>query len=145
MKQILLFLFIAITTKCYSQNLDTVSVNLTLKSGDWAYIAGSIQPTDSFMMVYYRRIRDTIRLANPSNYTTNVRVNALPGSLVYNIYRLVKNQPETVYTQIGTNISTQIKAITNTTLQNFITAYDNAAIDEYIYRRTLGKHIVMDN
>lgn len=145
MKNIILLLCLLISGYCFSQSLDTVTVNLTLKSGDWAFIAGSIQNADSFTLVQLRRLRDTIRLANPGNFNTNVRFNSIPGNTVYLIYTSVKTEPITVYEQIGTNINTQIKAIVNTTLQNFLTAFDNLANTYYMNRRTRGKNILLDN
>lgn len=144
MKKIFFLILILISLKSFSQ-LDGINVNLTLKSGDWAFIAGSIEATDSVSRVLYRRMRDTIRLANPPNYNTNVRINAIPAQAVLNFYKLVRGQSVSLYDQIGTNISTQIKAIVSTELQTAITAFDAEAIEVYKWIRTKGKSIVMDN
>lgn len=145
MKKILLLIGLLMTINCLSQSLDTVTVNLTLRSGDWAFIAGSVQVDDSLEVLTLRRLRDTVRTANPANFTTNVRFNSIPGRIVFRMYVYVKQLPITLYEQVGTNINTQIKAIPNTTLQNFITAFDNQANQEYINRRTKGKFILFDN
>lgn len=144
MKKILFLILILISLRSFSQ-LESINVNLTLKSGDWAFIAGSVEATDSTSRVLYRRMRDTIRLANPPNYNTNVRINAIPALAVLNFYKLVRNQPATLYDQIGTNISTQIKAIVSIELQAAITAFDAEAVEVYKWIRTKGKSIVMDN
>lgn len=145
MKKILLLIGLLMTINCLSQSLDTVTVNLTLRAGDWAFIAGSIRADDSLEIRTMRRLRDTLRTANPANFNTNVRFNSIPGSIILKMYVFVKQIPITLYEQVGTNINTQIKAIPNTTLQNFITTFDNQAQAEYLNRRTYGKFILFDN
>lgn len=145
MKKILLLIGLLMTIDCFSQSLDTVTVNLTLRAGDWAFIAGSVRPDDSLEVLTLRRLRDSVRTANPATFNTNVRFNSIPGSIVFKIYVFVKQIPITLYEQVGTNINTQIKAIPNSTLQSFITAFDNQANSEYLNRRTRGKFILFDN
>lgn len=145
MKYLIIIITIFFSKPSFCQSLDTVAVNLTLRAGDWAFIAGSLGADDSISIVQFRRLRDTVRLANPGTFNTNVRMNAIPGITIYSIYTTVKGLPVTLYEQIGTNISTQIKAISNTTLQNFITAYDNQAASLYLARRTRGKNLLLDN
>jgi len=125
--------------------LDTVSVNLTLKGGDWSFIGGAMIPADSTENYYFRRIRDTIRTANPATFNTAVRFNGLPGKMVYNFYTYLKQLPTALTDQIGGNVFTQIKAVSNTTLQNFLTSYDNNANPQYIFIRTRGKNLFTDN
>lgn len=145
MKKIYFIICVLLYLNASTQNLDTVTVNLTLRSGDWAFIAGSMTANDSSDFVFFRRLRDTARLANPVNYTVNVRMNSIKGSIIYNIYTFIKGLPATLEDQAGTTIVTNIKAIANTTLQNFITAYDNQAAALYIQRRTRGKNLLLDN
>lgn len=129
-----------------SQNLDGITVNITLRAGDWAFLVAQTHGVpDSANLQRLRRLRDTIQLANPANYNTNVRFNSIPATLVYKFYTTVKKLPTTLYEQVGPNISTQIKAIANTPLQTAITVFDALALPEYQYIRNLGKNIVMDN
>lgn len=147
MKKILFLLILFISVKTYSQDLSGITVNLTLKGGDWAYIAGRKvgNLTDSSTVVYLNRLRDTTLLANPATFNTNVRFNSLPAQLVYNIYVEIKQLPATLYDQVGTNISTQIKAIVNTPLQNAITNFDNQAAQIYTDTRRRGKNFLSDH
>lgn len=147
MKKILTFLPIFIAFASFSQDLSGITVNLTLKGGDWAYIAGRKVGNliDSSTVVYLNRLRDTTLLANPANFNTNVRFNSLPAQLVYNIYVEIKSLPSTLYDQVGTNISTQIKAISNTPLQTAITAFDNQAAQIYTDTRKRGKNFLSDH
>lgn len=141
-------LFIILLTPLFSQSqsLDGITVNLTMRSGDWAFLVGQLHPfTDSANFQRIRRLRDTVILANPANYNTNVRFNGIPAALVYKFYTTIKSLPQTLYERVGTNIDTQIKAIVNTPLQNAISAFDAGALQQYQFTRNLGKNIVMDN
>lgn len=129
-----------------SQDLSGITVNVTLRAGDWAFLMGKLHPfSDSAGLQRARRLRDTVLLANPANYNTNVRFNSIPAELVFRFYITVKTLPETLYERVGTNISTQIKAIVNTPLQNAISAFDAESLQQFQYIRNLGKNIVMDN
>lgn len=143
MKKLLLLLILSISLNSYSQLTGTV--NVTLKAGDWAFIVGTYVTSDSASIVILNRLRDTMLLANPSTFNTNVRFNSIPSAIVYNIYVMVKNLPATLYDQVGTNIATQIKAISNTPLQNAITAYDNLAATIYADSRKRGKNFLSDH
>lgn len=147
MKKILTFLPIFIAFASFSQDLSGITVSLTIRAGDWAFIVGhrTAPGQDSTNMIYANRLRDTMLLANPANFNTNVRFNSLPAQLVYNIYVEIKNLPATLYDQVGTNISTQIKAISNTPLQNAITAFDNQAAQIYTDTRKRGKNFLSDH
>lgn len=145
MKYILLIIAFTVSIKSFSQSLDTVSVNLTLRAGDWAFIASMISSDDSVSIVQLRRLRDTIRLANPATFNTNIRFNGISGNIVFNIYTSIKGLPVTMYEQVGSNINTQVKAISNTTLQTAITGFDNQAASLYLNRRSKGKYLLLDN
>lgn len=142
-KYLILLLFIPFISK--AQTLDTVNVNLTLRASDWAFLVGRIQSTDSATLVQVRRLRDTIRLANPATFNTTVRYNSIPAKVVFKMYVVLKTLHVSLYEQVGVNASNQIKAIPNTTLQNFITAFDNEAAAQYLEIRTMGKNILIDN
>lgn len=145
MKKILFAICFLISVKTYSQDLSGINVNLTLTAGNWAFIVGTIQSQDSLTIVYLNRLRDTMQLADPPNFNTNVRFNSIPAKMVYSIYIKVKSLPSTLYDQVGTNISTQIKAIVNTPLQTALTAYDNMALSEFQDTRRRGKNFLSDN
>lgn len=143
-KLLILLLFIPLAPK--AQDLTGITVNLTLRSGDWAFLVGHLQPgTDSVTLQRVRRLRDTVLVANPANYNTNVRFNTIPAPLVFRLYAIVKSLPQTLYERVGTNIDTQIKAIPNATLQSAITNFDADALGQYQYIRNLGKNILIDN
>src|SRR6185503_9087580 len=118
MKKILFAALVFICLKSQSQLTGTV--NLTLKAGDWSFISGHVTQFsmyDSTTIVYLNRLRDTLLVANPATFNTNVRFNSIPAQLVYDIYVKVKHLPASLYDQVGNNISNQIKAIANTALQ----------------------------
>lgn len=142
-KLLLLILIIPMLSK--AQNLDTVTVNLTLRAGDWAFLVGRTQSLDSANLVQVRRLRDTIRLANPATFNTTVRFSNIPAKVVFKMYVVLKTLPTTLYEQLGNNASNAIKAIPNTTLQTFITDFDNQAQAEFIITRNLGKNLLIDN
>jgi hypothetical protein len=145
MKKIFLAICILISVKSFSQ-LEGINVNLTLRAGDWCFLVGTVDNTpDSLSIVTINRLRDTMQLANPATFNTNVRYNNIPAIIVYRIYTRVKGLPSTLYDQVGTNISTQIKAIVNTPLQTAITAFDNHASGIYTDTRRRGKNFLSDN
>lgn len=146
MKKIFLSFILLVSINSFSQDLSGITVNLTLTAGNWSFIAGTrIGASDSTSIVYLNRLRDTLQLANPATFNTNVRFNSLPAQLVYNVYTQIKSLPSTLYDQVGTNISTQIKAIVSTPLQNAITAFDNQAVTIYTDIRRRGKNFLSDN
>lgn len=147
MKKIFSIILILISLNSFSQDLSGISVSLTLKSGDWAFIAGrKLSVTgDSSSVIYLNRLRDTMLLANPANFNVNVRFNSLPAQLVFNLYVDVRSLPATLYDQVGQNIFNQIKAISSVPLQNAITNYDNAAATLYTDTRKLGKNFLSDH
>jgi hypothetical protein len=146
MKKIFLSLLILVSLKSYSQDLSGIQVNITLRAGDWAFIVGhSSDQSDSVSIIHLNRLRDTMLLANPANFNTNVRFNSMPASIVYRIYTRIKSLPTYIYDQVGTNISVQIKAIVNTPLQNAITAFDNTGVVYYQDTRRRGKNFLSDN
>lgn len=145
MKKILIAICLLITVRSFSQ-LEGITVSVTLRAGDWSFIVGTFgSSTDSTAIVYLNRLRDTMQLAAPATFNTNVRFNSLPASIVYRIYTTVKSLPATLYDQIGGNISTQIKAIVNTPLQAAITNFDNQAAVIYTDSRKRGKNFLSDN
>lgn len=145
MKKILIAICLIVSVRSFSQDLSGIFVSCNLRAGDWCFIVGNLNSTDSTAIVYLNRLRDTMQLANPPTFNTNVRFNSLPASIVYRIYTTVKSLPSTLYDQVGNNISTQIKAIVNTPLQTAITNFDNQAAVIYTDARKRGKNFLSDN
>lgn len=152
MKKIIIFITIILSVKSYSQSLDTVSVSLTLRSQDWAWAIGQYgEGDDSATRVKIRAIRTAIIAANPQTWTTNVTINSLSGKVVFGIYKLFCRASFNTIIQMGTTtaerttIYTNIKALTNSALQTFITSEDLIYSNEFIRIRTKGKNIVIDN
>lgn len=145
MKKIFFAICLIVSVRSFSQDLSGIMTNLTLRAGDWAFIVGHLASTDSTAIVYQNRLRDTMQLANPPTFNTNVRFNSLPASIVYRIYTAVKTLPSTIYDQVGTNISTQIKAIVSTPLQTALTNFDTNGLTIYQDTRRRGKNFLSDN
>ncbi len=141
-----------ITANIYSQNIDTVSVSLTLRSQDWAWAIGEYgEGSDSLTRKKVRDIRTAIIAANPATWTTNVTINNVPGRIVVAIYRLFSNASFNTVMQMGNNnaertvIYTNIRAINNQALQYFVLQIDEHYLFDYINSRSKGKTIIMDN
>lgn len=147
MKKIFIGILLIVSVRSISQDLSGITVSLTIRAGDWAFIAGSVvgSPGDSVSIVHLNRLRDTMLLANPANFNTNVRFNTIPAQTVYNIYVMVKSLSSNIYDQVGTNISTQIKAIVSTPLQTAITNFDNVGLSTYQDTRKRGKNFLSDH
>lgn len=146
MKKIFFAICLIVSVRSFSQDLSGIMTNLTLRAGDWAFIVGGMDnSSDSTAIVYLNRLRDTVLLANPPTFNTNVRFSQLPAIIVYRIYVKVKNLPSTIYDNVGANISTQIKAIVSTPLQTAITNFDNNGLTIYQDTRRRGKNFLSDN
>lgn len=150
MKKIIILLLIA--SNCYGQNLDTVSVSLTLRSQDWAWGVGKHgSGSDSISRAAIRAIRVAVLAANPSTWTTNVTINNVPGRVIMYIYNQFLTAPFGEVLQMGnttaerTTIYTNIRSINNSALQYFIGVTDGAFPPFYINTRNIGKSIVLDN
>lgn len=146
MKKIFLSLILFVSLNSFAQDLSG-TVNLTLRAGDWSFIAGrrvtGLQ--DSSTIIYLNRLRDTLLVANPATFNTNVRFNSIPAHLVYSIYTEIKSLTANLYDAVGTNISTQIKAIASTPLQTAITNFDNSGTGQYQETRRRGKNFLSDH
>lgn len=150
MKYILILLtFISLSAK--GQNLDTVSVNLTLRSQDWAWSIGKYgEGNDSLTKSKVRQIRDAIRTANPATWNTNVTINAVPGRVVYEIYKIFCEAPFGEILNFGnttaerTVIYTNIRAINNSALQYYIGLADGRHNANFQATRNTGKNILID-
>lgn len=136
----------------YCQNIDTASASLTLKAKHWAWAIGTYgEGQDSATRSKIRAIRVAIVAANPATWETNVTINNLSGKVIVGIYQIFCNASFNIVLQMGANtaerteIYTNIRAITNSAIQNWITQYDATFANEYIRVRNIGKNIVMDN
>ncbi len=146
MKKLLIILLLA-PFAAKSQSLDTVSVSLTLRAGDWAWSIGKYgEGNDSASRVKIRQIRAAIIAANPPGFQTQVTINNITGKVLLAIYRqyVQAHHGETLQLT-NTLIYTNIRAISNTAVQYFITQLDEAAQEDFLRTRTNGKNILMDN
>ena len=151
MKKLILSIAILISVNSYSQNLDTVSVSLTLRSQDWAWGVGKYGAgNDSISRARIRAIRTAIIAANPATWTTNVTI-TVPGVVVMYLYNSFVYAPFSEVLQMGNNtaerttIYTNIRAINNTALQYHIGLTDGSFPAQFINTRNAGKSIVLDN
>lgn len=152
MKKILFIIGLLFTINANSQNLDTVSVSLVLRSQDWAWAIGKYgSGTDSLSRSRIRAIRTAIIAANPQTWTTSVTINNVPGVVVMYVYNSFVNAAFSEVLQMGTTtaerttIYTNIRAINNSALQYHIGVTDVSFVNSFINNRNAGKSIVMDN
>lgn len=152
MKKLIFILAIFFSLKGQSQNLDTVSVSLTLRAGDWATMLGKYGPgSDSVSRARVRAIRTAIIAANPPNWTTNVTINNVSGHVVMAIYTMYLYTPFGEMMNMGSNnaerttIYNNIRAINNSALQYHIGVRDGELSGLYLQHRGAGKTILMDN
>jgi hypothetical protein len=146
MKKLFALLFVFATIKVSAQNLDTVIVrNLQLQAQDWAWLVGSYPNIngDSATTVTFRRLRDKIRAANPTTWTTNVTIDSLPGKVVFTFYQLAKTSNAGEIVSRYTAITSSISAKTN--LAYWIGYFDAVMQSDFDRKRDKGKNIVMDN
>jgi hypothetical protein len=152
MKKLLAIITLFLSLNASSQNIDTVSVSLTLRTQDWAWaIAKYGQGNDSTNRSRVRAIRTAMLAANPQTWATNVTINNVPGPIVLWIYRTF------VFGSLGemlamgnntaerTTIYTNIRAINNSVLQYHIGTVDATANGQYNNIRQNGKEILLDN
>jgi hypothetical protein len=136
----------------YAQNLDTVSVSLTLRAQDWAWLVGKHGAgNDSTERVAIRNLRAAVLVANPATWTTNVTINGVKGRIVIWMYNAfcsagfqeVINMGST--TAERTTIYTTIRNINNSAIQYYIGVIDANFTNQFINNRQSGKSILMDN
>lgn len=152
MKKILLSIAILLSVSCFGQNLDTVSVSVTLRSQDWAWAVGKYgSGTDSLSRARIRAIRTAILAANPQTWTTPVTINNVPGMVVMYLYNSFVYSPFSEVLQMGnttaerTTIYTTIRAINNSALQYYIGVTDGGFSGSFLNARNTGKNILLDN
>lgn len=152
MKKIILLAALVISLNSFSQNLDTVSADLTLRAQDWAWLIGTIGTGgDSTEIVRIRAVRTAMIAANPPTWNTNVTVNSVPGRILLRIYQAYLNAPFGEMIAMGstnaerTTIYTNVRAINNSALQYFIGVMDSNKSNEFINKRQTGKFILLDN
>jgi hypothetical protein len=142
---IALVLLTSISISLKAQRLDTVLVrNLTMQAQDWAYCIGSMpQVRDSATYSIFRKIRSKFQSSNVNNWSTNVTVDSLPGSILVAWYQIVQSAP-------AKEIFTRYSAITNAIQSKINISYWVGAIDGIISSnfdkaRNQGKAILLDN
>ncbi len=152
MKKIIVIVAVLFSLNASSQNIDTVSVSLTLRAQDWAWAIGKYgSGSDSTSRASIRQLRTAILAANPPAWTTNVTINNVPGRVVRTIYGLFVYASFGEVLQLGnttaerTTIFTNIRAINNSVLQYFIGQIDGEISNQYLNNRNNGKAILMDN
>lgn len=152
MRKLLLIIAVLFSVNSYSQNLDTVSVSLTLRAQDWAWSVGKFgSGNDSLSLARIRAVRNAMIAANPQNWTTNVTINNVPGPVVLWIYSSFVHAGFGEVLAMGNNtaerttIYTNIRAINNSVLQYHIGTVDATANTNYINIRRDGKTILLDN
>lgn len=152
MRKLLIIISVLFSVNSYSQNLDTVSVSLTLRAQDWAWGIGKYGTGgDSTSRARIRQIRTAMVAANPATWQTNVTINNVPGTVVMWIYNhfLYAGFGEVLAmgntTAERTTIYNNIRAINNGVLQYYIGTVDATANTNYIKTRQDGKTILLDN
>lgn len=152
MKKILAVICLFLTINAKSQNIDTVSVSLTLRAQDWAWGVGRYgDGEDSISRARIRAIRIAMLSANPASWTTNVTINNVPGVVVMYLYNSFLYAPFGEVLQMGnttaerTTIYTNIRAINNSALQYHIGLTDGNFPNSFLRLRNLGKSILLDN
>jgi hypothetical protein len=152
MKKIITLIAILFSLNASSQNLDTVSVSLSLRAQDWTWAIGKYGAgTDSVSRARIRQIRTAVIAANPPSWTTNVTINNVPGVVVMAIYNIFIYAPFGEIMNMGSNtaerttIFTNIRAINNSALQYYIGLRDGEISNQYINYRKFGKEILIDN
>jgi len=145
MKRMLTLFMICLSVSAFSQNnLDTIYVrNLTMQAQDWAWLTGkSPIRSDSLTMKGFRKIRSTIQANIPSNFTTNVTIDSVPGKVIVLFYQITKTSP-------AGEIAARYNAITNAISAKTVIAYwvgviDGTASSEFTRHRDLGKNDLID-
>jgi hypothetical protein len=152
MKKLLSVIAILISLNSYSQNLDTVSVSVTLRAQDWAWAVGKFGAgTDSVSRARIRALRTAITAANPQTWATNVTINSVNGNVVMWLYNSFLHAGFGEVLAMGNNtaerttIYTNIRAISNTALQYWIGVSDASLSNAFTNSRNDGKTILIDN
>ncbi len=146
MKKIILAILIFASINSYSQNIDTVRVSVTLRATDWAFLVSYASDSkDSATLSNIRKIRTAVNEIQNPNWNTQVTVAQLSGRLVVSMYGVYISQPFGMFSSLGGNIGTQIKAINNSVLQYHIGQIDGGFGSQYNGRRDIGKNILLDN
>lgn len=128
-----------------SQNIDTVYVrNTVMQAGDWGYLTGKLlsKEQDSLTIVALRRMRTTALAVNPQNFTTNVTIDSIPGSVMLDLYKMLLFAPYLETRTRGEAIFDAIRA--KTQLTGFINEIDVAVGNLFIRQRAKGKNYLQD-
>lgn len=149
MKKILLALCIIISVNVFGQE---GTVNLTLRSQDWAWLIGRIgSGNDSAERQAVRNVRTQILAANPPTWNTNVQITGIKEKHIVRMYLEYNRASFGEMMNLGatnaerTTIYNNIRALVNTYIQTQITVIDNSWTTEFTNNRSQGKSIVLDN
>ena len=141
-----------LTAFIYAQNLDTVTVNLTLRSQDWAWLVGKLGAGgDSTERTQIRSLRAQMIAANPTTWTENVQVTGIKGRVIIWMYSTYCSAGFQEIINMGSNIAerttiwTNIRALSNSAIQYYIGVIDGNFSSQFINTRQSGKSILLDN
>ncbi len=144
MKKLIVIIAAAFSLSASAQNLDTVLVrNLTMQAQDWAWFVGkNASSSDSVSISAIRRIRKKVQQSIPQNWTTNVTVDSLPGSVVVAMYSQVLGASAGEISARYTAIKNAIAAKTN--LAYWIGFMDAHGPAEFDRKRNIGRQVLID-
>lgn len=152
MRKLLIIIAVLFSINSYSQNIDTVSVSVTLRAQDWAWAVGKYgHGNDSLSRTRIRAVRTAMIAANPQNWNTNITINNVPGPIVLFIYQTFMGCGFGEMLAMGSNnaerttIYTNIRAINNSVLQYHIGTIDAGMAAQFTLFRNNGKSIILDN
>jgi hypothetical protein len=129
-----------------AQTLDTVRVrNLSLQAQDWAWLVGKLSGQinrDSLSIVAFRKIRQAAQNAGQVQWTTNVNIDSLPGSVVVAFYQTAKTAAAGEIVNRYTAITGAISA--KAVLSYWVGLLDGVIGSDFTRYRDLGKNIILD-
>lgn len=153
MKKIIAIFLSALTINAYAQRLDTARVTITLRAYDWGWGIGKYGAgEDSMMKSEVRKIRDSIRLANPQNRGTNVTIRNVSGRVAVALFSLYLSAPTGETGKFFGNtaaeratIYTNIKAISNSAVQYWVGYLEGVYANTPDESFNRGKNYILDN
>lgn len=124
-----------------AQDLSGINIlNFGLQKRDVELMAGglSLTGTDEEYKMFIKFA--TVYRASPNATLTTVLVaDTVSAQGVYELYIKAANDPAYVAVGSGERVTTAIKAVVNTPLQNAISAYDQTLTQSFLSRRAFGR------
>jgi hypothetical protein len=144
MKKLFTVVLLAPLAALSQVNLDTVYVrSTTLQAQEWLYMTGKYTTrADSLVLKGFRRIRARAQEVAPVSLTTNVTIDSIPGIVLVEMYRIVKNAPAGEIAARYTQITNAISA--KTVLSSFLAVIDASADADFLRARKLGQYDLLD-